>query len=409
MNKAQLLALIEKKSKAKETLRGKIEASEDVKELRTLQADWNALTEEISELQSMADAIIDGQTPANVRTAVVNGEIPGVVVASVGGQKAISENEQRAQAAEEVEKRGKDLMESRAVTVGADNIVTPAHTSSDVKPTFEEVSGLLDRVYIKNLHGGESFKQAYVVGYGEGGYTAEGADYDSAEPVFGYAQINKAKVTAYAEDTEELQKLAAAAYHAEVMRGIRIACRKKITRQILIGDGAANRLVGIFSAAVAGAEGAIDPATDLGIATIDNKTLDDIVFGYGGDEAVEDVAVLVLNKKDLKAFSQLRTTDGKKFHTIVANGNRGTIDGVPFIINSACRAISDPVTTVGQFAMAYGPLSNYMLCVFSEMEVMRSTDYKFKQGMIAHKGSVFLGGNVVSKNGFLRVKKAATV
>jgi hypothetical protein len=56
--------------------------------------------------------------------------------------------------------------------------------------------------------------------------------------------------------------------------------------------------------------------------------------------------------------------------------------------------------------MAYGPLSNYMLTIFSDMDVTRSTDYKFKQGMIAHKGVVFAGGNVVSKNGFLRVKKA---
>jgi hypothetical protein len=56
--------------------------------------------------------------------------------------------------------------------------------------------------------------------------------------------------------------------------------------------------------------------------------------------------------------------------------------------------------------MAYGPLSNYRLVVFSNMDVRRSDDYKFKQGMIAHRSSVFVGGNVVSKNGFLRVKKS---
>ena len=55
--------------------------------------------------------------------------------------------------------------------------------------------------------------------------------------------------------------------------------------------------------------------------------------------------------------------------------------------------------------MAYGPLSNYTMAIFSEMEVKRSTDYKFKEGMIAHRGVVFSGGNVTAKNGFLRVKK----
>lgn len=47
--------------------------------------------------------------------------------------------------------------------------------------------------------------------------------------------------------------------------------------------------------------------------------------------------------------------------------------------------------------MAYGPLSNYQLTIFSDMDVQRSTDFKFKQGMIAHRGSVFAGGNVISK------------
>ncbi|OJD90278.1 capsid protein [Bacillus cereus] len=303
------------------------------------------------------------------------------------------------------EKRGQALMENRAVTVGSGTVVLPKHTASDIRPTFNEVSTLIDRVSTKTLKGGESYQQPYLESYGEGDYTTEGNDYANAETKFGYADITKAKITAYSEDTEELQKLPAADYDGEVMKGITVAARKKITREILIGTGATNRLVGIFSTAAK----AIDAATDLEISKIDASTLDDIIYSYGGDEDVEDAAVLILNKKDLKAFAKLRTTDGKKVYNVVSHGNSGTIDGVPFIINSACKAVSDAATTAGQFNMAYGPLSNYQLTIFSDMDVQRSTDFKFKQGMIAHRGSVFAGGNVISKNGFLRVKKAATV
>ncbi|EJR71358.1 phage major capsid protein [Bacillus cereus] len=303
------------------------------------------------------------------------------------------------------EKRGQALMENRAVTVGSGNVVLPKHSASDIRPTFNEVSTLIDRVSTKTLKGGESYRQPYLESYGEGDYTTESNDYANAEPKFGYADITKAKVTAYSEDTEELQKLPAADYDGEVMKGITVATRKKITREILIGTGATNRLVGIFSDAAK----AIDPATDLAISKIDASTLDEIIYSYGGDEDVEDAAVLILNKKDLKAFAKLRTSDGKKVYNVVSHGNSGTIDGVPFIINSACKAVSDAATTDGQFNMAYGPLSNYQLTIFSDMDVQRSTDFKFKQGMIAHRGSVFAGGNVISKNGFLRVKKAATV
>ncbi|PFE06775.1 phage major capsid protein [Bacillus cereus] len=303
------------------------------------------------------------------------------------------------------EKRGQALMENRAVTVGSGNVVLPKHTASDIRPTFNEVSTLIDRVSTKTLKGGESYQQPYLESYGEGDYTTEGNDYANAETKFGYADITKAKITAYSEDTEELQKLPAADYDGEVMKGITVATRKKITREIIIGTGATNRLIGIFSTAAK----AIDPTTDLEISKIDASTLDDIIYSYGGDEDVEDAAVLILNKKDLKAFAKLRTDDGKKVYNVVSNGNSGTIDGVPFIINSACKAVSDAATTAGQFNMAYGPLSNYQLTIFSDMDVQRSTDFKFKQGMIAHRGSVFAGGNVISKNGFLRVKKAATV
>ena len=417
MDKKKLLALISKKEKEKEALRGKIEASEDVKALKTMQTEWNSLNDEIAELRAMADAIPDEKPPAagqGTPPAGHEGEPRGQADPPAGQPQGglnpmgtytvvqSVEAEARAKAKEEAEKRGKDLMEKRSVTVGSSNIVVPTHEASDIRPTFNEVSGLIDRVSIKPLMGGESFKQPYVAGYGEGAEKAEGEDYADAEPTFGYAQINKSKVTAYAEDTEELLKLPAADYDGEVMKGIRIASRKRITRQILIGTGATNRLVGIFSNLAT----AIDADTDISFSEIDETTLDDIVFAYGGDEEVEDAAVLILNKKDLAAFAKLRTADGKKIHDIKTNGNTGTIDGYPFIINSACKAISVAATTTGEYCMAYGPLSNYMLTIFSDMDVQRSTDYKFKAGMIAHRGSIFVGGNVVSKNGFLRVKKS---
>ena len=57
--------------------------------------------------------------------------------------------------------------------------------------------------------------------------------------------------------------------------------------------------------------------------------------------------------------------------------------------------------------MAYGNPLNYQLTIFSDPEIKKSTDYKFKEGMVCHRGVVFAGGNVVSANGFIRIKKAA--
>ena len=416
--KKKLLALLKKKEERKQALVTKSESTEDIKELRAINTEMETLNGEIAEIRSMIDAIPDEppagqQTPPAAGTDDGQGEQRGQADPPAGQPQGglnpmgtyvvkTSDAEERAKAKEESEKRGKNLMEKRSVTVGSSNIVVPTYEASDIRPTFNQVSSLIDRVTTKPLMGGESFKQPYISGYGEGGETTEEGNYEEAEPTFGYAQMNKSKVTAYAEDTEEVLKLPLADYDGEVMKGIKIAARKRITRQILIGTGATNRLVGIFSVNAT----AIDASTDIDFAEIDETTLDDIVFAYGGDEEVEDAAVLILNKKDLAAFAKLRTADGKKIHDIKTNGNTGTIDGYPFLINSACKAISVAATTTGEYCMAYGPLSNYMLAVFSDMDIQRSTDYKFKQGMIAHRGSIFVGGNVVSKNGFLRVKKS---
>ena len=309
---------------------------------------------------------------------------------------------EKPEAKDEAEARGRALKEMRSVKIATTGILLPAHQATDIKPSFNEVSTLIDRVNTRYLPGGESFDQPYLTGYGTGDYIiAEGGTPPTAEPGFSYATITKTKIGAYAEDSEELEKLPAADYASEVERGIRIAIRKKITKEILVGDGTNGHFVGIFSSKAT----AIDSNTDLSITAIDKDTLDNIIYSYGGPEDVEDVAVLVLNKDDLKTFAMLRHADGRKVYEVIARGNVGTINGVPYIINSACKAVSNSSTAAGSCCMCYGPLANYTMAIFSDLEIARSTDYKFKEGMIAHRGVIFAGGNVTAKNGFLRIKK----
>lgn len=302
-----------------------------------------------------------------------------------------------------IEERGKKLKERRTVTVGSSDIVLPTHESNTINGTFNQVSSLIDRVKHVPLNGGESYTSGYEKGHGEGDYTEEKGQAREADVTFGYAEITKSKITAYSEETEEVVKLPNADYDSIIVGGVGKSLRKKITKEILVGDGSANHLTGIFSEQA----DAIDPSSDIEITEINSETLDDIMFSFGGDEEVEDAAVLILNKMDLKAFAKLRTADGKKVYEVKSQGNTGTIDGVPYIINSACKSVGAAGTSNGEYCMAYGPLSNYELAIFSDTEITRSTDAKFKEGMIAHRGVVFVGGNVAAYNGFLRIKKKA--
>jgi HK97 family phage major capsid protein len=303
---------------------------------------------------------------------------------------------------EKFEKRAASLRENRVIQVSSEEILLPEHTASGLAPVpFAQVSSLVDRVNVINLNGGETYKKSFVKSNGIAGTTLEGQPYSETEPAFGYLTISKVKITAYTEITEELEKLPAIPYQAEVLRNINISLKKKISEQILRGAGTTNTFTGIFSdAAVALADKAA-----LEIEAITDQTLDDIVFAYGGDEEIEGGAVLILNKNDLRAFAGLKTQEGRKVHTI--DYVNKTIDGIPYIINSHCKAISDSNTVAGEYGIAYGALKNYEVPVFSSVEIGKSTDYKFKDGIISYKASVFTGGNVVGYNGFLRIKKKA--
>lgn len=363
-------------------------------------ADLDALEKELRELQGEKDQLEKRQALLDQAAAIQNGTEETRSLGKVNDIISPVKEEKRTKKVD-VEARGKALKENRSVTVASSSLILPTHESSTINGTFNQVSSLIDGVKHVPLNGGESYKTAYEKGHGEGGYTTEGQAASDADVQFGYAEITKSKITSYSEETEEVVKLPSADYDSVIVGGVGKSLRKKITKEILVGDGGANHLVGIFSTNAS----AIDPATDIEISAIDATTLDDIIFEFGGDEDVEDTSVLILNKSDVKSFSKLRTADGKKVYEVKPQGNRGTIDGVPYIINSACKAVSNAATTAGQYCMAYGPLSNYELATFSDTDIKRSTDSKFKEGMIAHRGVAFVGGNVAAHNGFLRIKK----
>lgn len=371
--------------------------SDIANELENPGADIKSLEEEYRQISADLNRL---ELRNNVLKDVENGSITVCKVDKIGIDKNDNSSE-----AEDPEKRAKAWLEERAVTVGASDIILPSHTSKTINPTFEEVGGIVDVVDTVSVIGGESYEQPYIKSYGTGNYTDEASDAADAEPEFGYAKITKTKITAYAEISKEMQKLTKSDYDSVVRDAMGKAIKKKIAREIFVGNGADGHFSGIFHNP--STNPIIDASTDIEIAAINNTTLDDIVFSFGGEEDTESIGscVLFLNKKDLKAFASLRSTDGKKLHDIKINGNRGTIDTVPFIISSACKAMSDAKTNDGDYCMAYGYSKNYKNVIFSGVEVQQSKEFKFKQGMICYRGEVYIGGNVVSNNGFIRVKK----
>ncbi len=345
-------------------------------------AQIEALTKEALELTNERAKLME-----QIRSQAINAFNNGQIVVTPNAAAAAQDAEQRVSA----------LRANRSITIDALDILHTQQVSNELSQTFNPVSKLVDRVRIVQAPGMESYSKGFMKGNSTADYTAEGAQANAGEPSWGYAQITKAKLTVYTEVPEEFEKLAAPMYLAEIKRNLSVSMRKKLAMEILKGAGGTNKLVGIFNATYAAA---IETSKDIPLAAIDEHTLDTIMFGFGGDEDME-YGVLILSKADLKEFGKVRGTDKKKVYNIDYKAE--TIDGIPYIINSNCTPLASAAP--GAYVMAYGSLPSYELAVFSPMEVTKSTDYKFREGMTAYKGTALVGGNVTTWNGFVRVKK----
>ena len=411
MNKEKLLKLIQDKQSKMDSLLKRSEGSEDVAELRQLNSDMEGLKTELDDLRSMITEMEDQEQRAAQKKTIL----------ATYGVKAKQDKdpEARQEEPDEFEQRAIDFVknnkvefsvdEVRAVTIGSGNLISPKPIQNTINEKFNEVSSVVELVNVVSAEGMTEYEVPFVVSYAEGGIITEGQDYSEGEPVFGYATIKPIKISIYTEVTEEVSKLTPVAYLSKIRQAALIALRKKVARLIPLGNPAATpaEFTGILHA---------DAITDnpLEFSAIDEKTLRKIAMSYGGDENIIGNAVLLINKTDLIAFGDVRGADKKSVYEITpdaGNPNAGVIrDGglvVRYVINSALKALSDPATVATTPCMIYGIPGSYELALFSPYEIKVSEDAAFKKGMLAIKGSVFVGGNVVASNGFLIIEKKA--
>lgn len=427
-----LKKLIQRKKDEQDKLNKRMEESEDIKEVRSIGETLKTIAQEIAEAEAQLQAIEnepkdepqeeqkddearaddnldpneEEPTNENVERSkdyvkVGGTDIRHMATTNLRGSNPMDKEQREAQN-KEIEERAKALKEGRAVTVASGNVLLPKHQSNDLATVpFRQVSTFYDLTKVRNLQGGESYEAPFTKSYGTGGLTEEGSAYTEAEPEFETAKINKVKVTAYAEFSEELERLPNANYEAEIRKGVEIALKKKMAQQQIGGTGESNTFIGITSTNADNT--AVLASDDMELSKIDQDTLNKIIFAYGGDEEVEQKGVLVLNKADLLAFSLVKNDIGDHAYKIdLANQ---TINTVPYIINSNLTPLDTALK--GQYSMIYGIPQYYETAIFSPVEIKKSYDYKFKDGMIAYRASVFAGGNTTTYRGFMRVKKGA--
>ena len=305
------------------------------------------------------------------------------------------------------QRQAKELREKRAVTIGSGTLVQPKMTGG-INGLQNQLSSIIDMVKVVPAQGMGSYQVSYQTANASADKTSENTDAAESDATFAYADIVPVTIATYSEISRETTKLTDLDYYARVRDSAMIALRKKVAEFIVTSDAATNaKFIGILNAPALVAD------HDLSVTTIAANTLRQIAFNYGGDENIVGNAVLLLTKKDLIAFGDVRGTNEKKavyeITPDTSNPNTGIIkDGglsVQYVINNNLTDTAS--ATAGAYTMIYGVPACYELALFSDYAITVSEDAAFRKRMIAVLGEVMIGGNVTVYDGFVRVKKGA--
>lgn len=287
-------------------------------------------------------------------------------------------------------------------------IVQPVGAGAEIHDGFNrQVSSIVDQVNAVSLAGLSGWEEPYAVSdmEAQGGKvtTVAGTTRTATDPTFAKAKLAPYEASVTSLVDKNIADLSPADYAAKVQEMALRALRRKVGDLIINGDGQASPdMYGIVNAK--NTAGAAIFNSISGITKIDENTLDELVFSYGGDEEVGGNARLILSKASLKALGALRGTNEKKrLYTITpdaGSANTGIItDGgmiVPYTISS-----KTPADT-----LLYGDPFNYMLGLFGDYIIQVDTSVKSVERMIAVLGDVKVGGNLVVDKGFCVAKIA---
>ena len=422
MNKKKLLELIAKKNERKAAIGVEADKCEDVAQLRKLNDEVNTLVEEIRSLQELADSIPDETDPAGLdengqdfRTRVVNGEVPGVVIAGTNTQVQRSaekdDMEYRKAFMQFVTKGAPIPAELRDDAITATTDLTTAVPVPIVNTIIEELEStgmMLPLVTKTSFPAGMSIPTSSVKPVAT--WVAEGAGSDKQKKEVKTAiTFTHFKLRCEIAMTMESSVMAISAFEAAFVRQVVEAMTKQIEDAII--NGAWNAL----GNALVGPKGILNETVATGqnvdVAAAKGFTYQTLVNAEAAlPLAYENDAVWFMTKKTFMEF--IGMTDGEAgAGQPIARVNYGiggkperTLLGRTVILNDYMASYAPTVTNDTVVAFLFNP-KDYVLNTNYNMGVQRKQDWDTEDMLT--KAVMAVDGKVIDKNSLVTVTKKA--
>ena len=351
-------------------------------------AEGEALTALETESRTLLDELNGIQQTAQARQQLRDQIAAGAgSQVSNGNSRQASEEQRAADNFAQTRRMTIGAEQARALTVASGQLVQPTKVSGINDLPGVQVSSIIDLIKVVNCTGMGSHKIAYLkdTAAAAGEQTEGEAAATATLAQFGFVTITPTSYAVLDFITKQAKKQTNLQYASKVREQAMVALRR--------------RAVQVVTTALKGS----DLLQTVAGKAIDATTLRTITMSYGNDESILGGAILLLNKKDLLKFGDVRGTNEKRaLYEVTAdgNGNTGIIRegglSVRYCINSH----------IPEGELYYGNPQTLELDLFSDYEVMISEDFAFDKLMDTIRGDVEMGSDVTAKNSWLKYTTA---
>lgn len=399
----KLLALMATKNERKAAINTKVDASNDVTELRSLNKELDDLNVEIRSLQEMIDAIPDDGAPASQRTAVVNGQIPGVVVAGAATELRTADNEgmEYRKAFQQLVTRGTaipvELRDDESTLTSDIGSAIPTVLVNRIVEKLESVGMILPLVTRTALASGVSYPTSSVNPVAT--WVAEGAGSDRQKKTTGTITFTKFKLRCEISMSAESGAMAISAFENAFVKQVVKAMTKAIEKAIVSTADGTTSPKGIL---------AETPATGQALTakTLTYKTMVDAEAAL--PEEYEGGAVWCMTKKTFLGFVGMTDAEGQPIarvnYGLGGKPERTLLGRTVITCGSYLDSFSSTLTTGKIFAFIFN-FEDYALNTVYDMGVQRKQDWDTED--LLTKAVMAVDGKVIDKNSLVTIAKSA--
>lgn len=398
MDKEKMKALITKKEQRKADLVKEAESCDDVATLRNLNAEMDALNEEIRGLRDIIADLPNENDPVG-RTAVVNGIIPGMVTSVIRDKREEEGEMEYRKAFMNYVLRGTEI--PAELRVDANTLTTdigsaiPTILSNRIIEKMESVGMILPLVTRTNYAAGVNIPTSTVRPVAS--WVAEGAGSDRQKKTTGVISFARFKLRCEISVSMEVSAMALSAFEEAFVRQVSEAMVKAIEQAILTGNGTTQPKGILQETPPTGQELTPDALTYAVLVEAEAAI----------PQAYEAGAVWCMSKKTFMQFVGMTDQDGQP----IARINYG-INGKPERV-----LLGRPVVLSGDYLPNFSAglssgtvyafifnFKDYVLNTVYDMGVQRKQDWETEDMLT--KAVMSVDGKTIDANSLVTLKKA---